>query len=226
MRLAAASVLLLTLATRLDGVASAACDTEKLYELIKNAAPLCPEFEEFVANNSVTHSLICADLNCVQLVKDMGRYGNCYIEDEDGDARVYLETDVMDPLEAACQASNPSIWEDIDATPLGTGVIVGIVSGALVVLAIVGYYLWRYCKNKPRSDNRENLDLEGNDGKYNEVLSPLTADNSTARLTSANRTGIGTATGGSKLDSAQFFSTLPAGGLWDDEAIIAARIPR
>jgi serine/threonine-protein kinase TNNI3K len=91
----------------------------------------------------------------------------------------------------------------------------------------MGYCCWRRRKSSKSNNSTDNaeLGLATND-KYNEALSPLTADNSTARLTSANRTGTGTGTRGSKLDSAQLLDTLPAGGLWDDEAIIAARIPR
>ncbi|KAF1317405.1 hypothetical protein FI667_g14804, partial [Globisporangium splendens] len=217
--------------------AASTCDLTELQSLFASST-LCPELTTDSSHFDISNTTLCDNLNCIKLVNDIDALGmgDCIVPG----TSIRLSTDYLDAIVTECMAVNPDYWsseETIEGSGSSsssssdsgssTGAIIGGVAGGVVVLlAIGGYCLWRNKKKKRMAASTTNDAESGGNTKYIETLSPLaTENNSTARLTSANRTGT-LGTGRSTIDSAQFLATVPAGGLWDDEAIIAARIPR
>ncbi|GAB9476745.1 Tkl/drk protein kinase, variant, partial [Globisporangium polare] len=100
-----------------------------------------------------------------------------------------------------------------------TIVIIGVAVGVVVVVIIIAT-LCVCCQRRKNRTNKLNEVLLS-PGNYTQQGSTLPGGNNTAR---SQQTGTG---GGNKSSSASGQSVQnPQGGLWDDEAIIAARIPR
>lgn len=101
-----------------------------------------------------------------------------------------------------------------DSSGSNTGLIIGIAAGAVILLLIIGILCWRCRRNKSQQ------------GDELRVQSPLAFEEDASSSTQFHRMPITPQkTGTASTTLASSDGVLPS-KLWDDEAIIAARIPR
>ncbi|GMF30488.1 unnamed protein product [Phytophthora lilii] len=100
-----------------------------------------------------------------------------------------------------------------DSSGLGIGVIIGIIAGVLVLLVIAGLLCWRCRKSKGKQEQQQ-------------VQTPGAFEQAVASSDQFYRVPVTPQkTGTASTTLASSDGTIPS-KLWDDEAIVAARIPR